>query len=58
MGKTIGGLKRVAIGIHFSKDNKIKRIDLAGEITIDEMIEHLQKLKEKYKEVNKNGCDE
>ena len=58
MNKTIGGLKRTSIGVYFSKENKIKRIDLAGEVSIDEMIEYLKKLKEKYEGGKKNGCNE
>ena len=51
MGKSIAGLEHTGIGVYFSKDNKIKRIDLVGEITLSDMIEHLEKLREKYKEV-------
>ena len=45
MGKSVGGLKRTGIGVYFSKDNKIKGIDIDGEVSLDEMIEHLEKLK-------------
>jgi len=41
---------KLAIGVFLTKDNFIKRIDIGGKISIDEMIIHLKGLKERLRE--------
>jgi len=47
------GLKKLAVGVFLDKNNLIKRIDIGGKISIDDLILHLKDLKERLERQNK-----